>query len=77
MAQPVVGRIRTLQRWKSNDGLVAADRRSHAARPRPAHALTACERAQVLALANAPRFAGMPPARIVPMLADEGRYVAS
>jgi transposase InsO family protein len=31
----------------------------------------------VLALANAPRFADMPPARIVPMLADEGRYVAS
>ncbi|MBK7848707.1 MAG: IS3 family transposase, partial [Zoogloea sp.] len=31
----------------------------------------------MLALANAPRFAAVPPARIVPMLADEGVYLAS
>jgi transposase InsO family protein len=30
-----------------------------------------------VALANEPRFADMPPARIVPALADEGVYVAS
>lgn len=35
------------------------------------------ERAQVLAVANEPRFAALPPARIVPMLADEGVYLAS
>jgi len=35
------------------------------------------ERAAVLAAANEPRFADMPPARIVPMLADEGIYLAS
>lgn len=29
------------------------------------------------AVANEPRFADMPPARIVPMLADEGVYLAS
>jgi len=46
-------------------------------RPAPAHALTAPEREAVLAAANEPRFAGMPPARIVPMLADEGVYLAS
>jgi len=28
-------------------------------------------------VANEPRFAAMPPARIVPMLADEGVYIAS
>jgi transposase InsO family protein len=31
----------------------------------------------VLAVANEPRFAAVPPARIVPMLADEGVYLAS
>lgn len=28
-------------------------------------------------MANEPRFAELPPARIVPALADEGRYLAS
>lgn len=31
----------------------------------------------MLHVANEPRFADMPPARIVPMLADEGVYIAS
>jgi len=31
----------------------------------------------VLRVANEPRFADMPPARILPMLADEGVYIAS
>ena len=35
------------------------------------------ERAQLLCVANEPRFAAVPPARIVPMLADEGVYLAS
>ena len=43
----------------------------------PAHALSPAERAAVLRVANEPRFADVPPARIVPMLADEGVYLAS
>ena len=43
----------------------------------PGHALSELERAHLLAVANAPRFASVPPARIVPMLADEGIYLAS
>jgi putative transposase len=43
----------------------------------PSHALTHDERAQLLAVANQPRFASVPPARIAPMLADEGVYLAS
>ncbi len=35
--------VRTLQRWKANDGLVAGDRRPGAHRPTPAHALSAEE----------------------------------
>lgn len=69
--------VRTLQRWKAQDGLGKGDRRPDAERPVPAHALTPQERAAVLQVANEPRFADMPPARIVPMLADEGIYLAS
>jgi putative transposase len=46
-------------------------------RPVPAHALRAAERAEVLRVANEPRFANVLPARIVPILGDEGVYVAS
>mgnify|MGYP000504080617 CR=1 FL=1 len=45
--------------------------------PTPAHALSPTERAEVLRVANEPRFADVPPARIVPRLADEGVYLAS
>lgn len=69
--------LRTLQRWKAGDGLVLGDKRPEAIRRQPAHALTDNERAAILAIANEPRFAESPPARIVPVLADEGVYVAS
>lgn len=68
---------RSLQRWKARQGLVKGDGRPQAVRPVPDHALTPAEREQILCVANEPRFADMPPARIVPMLADEGRYIAS
>lgn len=69
--------LRTLQRWKAANGLVNGDRRPHAVRPVPSHALSEAERAHLLTVANEPRFAAVPPARIVPMLADEGVYLAS
>ena len=71
--------VRTLPRWRSNaaGSCIGADRRPDAVRPVPAHALTQAERQEILRVANEPRFADMPPARIVPMLADEGRYIAS
>lgn len=69
--------IRTLQRWNAGAGLVTRDGRPQAVRPIPSHALTQAEREQVLRVANEPRFADLPPARIVPMLADEGVYIAS
>lgn len=69
--------LRTLQRWQAHAGLTAGDGRPQAVRPTPSHALTPDERAQLLAVANQPRFASVPPARIVPMLADEGVYLAS
>jgi len=69
--------VRTFQRWRDEDGQVRADRRPEAVRPQPAHALSEAERARIVELANEPRFASTPPARIVPALADEGVYVAS
>ena len=68
---------RTLRRWKAGDGLYRGDRRPDAERPVPSHALSEAERAQIVAVANEPRFAETPPARIVPALADEGIYIAS
>jgi transposase InsO family protein len=68
---------RTLHRWQAGDGLARGDRRPHADRQVPSHALSAAERARIIAVANEPRFAETPPARIVPALADEGIYIAS
>ncbi len=69
--------VRTLQRWRTGQGLVAGDGRPAAVRPTPTHALSAAERQEIVAVANEPRFADMPAARIVPALADEGLYLAS
>ncbi len=69
--------LRTLQRWKAHEGLVSGDGRPQAVRPTPSHALSEIERARLLRVANEPRFCAVPPARIVPMLADEGLYLAS
>jgi putative transposase len=66
---------RTLRRWKSGNGL--GDRRPDADRPVPSHALSEAEQARIIEIANEPRFASTPPARIVPALADEGVYIAS
>jgi transposase InsO family protein len=69
--------VRTLQRWKAGGSLAQGDRRPDADRPIPSHALSEAERARIIELANEPRFADTPPARIVPALADEGIYIAS
>ena len=74
---------RTLQRWNTRNanghksGLESGDGRPQALRPTPSHALSELERAQLIEVANEPRFAAIAPARIVPMLADEGVYLAS
>lgn len=68
---------RTLQRWNAQEGLTKGDGRPAALRPTPSHALSADERAKLLSVANETRFCAVPPARIVPMLADEGVYLAS
>ena len=68
---------RTGPRWRAGEGLTRGDRHPDAARPASSHALTEAERARIVAVANQTCFAGTPPARIVPALADEGVYVGS
>ena len=68
---------RTWQRWQDADGMVVADARPQAECATPAHALSPAEREHLVAIANEPRFADLPPAQIVPRLADEGIYLAS
>jgi putative transposase len=69
--------VRTLPRWKSNNGVSRGDRRPDAERQAPSHALSQVERELIVAVANEARFADTPPARIVPALADDGIYIAS
>lgn len=68
--------LRTVQRW-TRDGGVTEDRRPSAERPTPPNALSAAERAEVLAVCNSPEHASLPPSQIVPRLADRGIYLAS
>ena len=68
--------IRTFERWYQC-GEVQPDRRPLAMRSEPAHKLTPQERQRILDTCHEPRFADLPPAQIVPQLADEGIYVAS
>ena len=68
--------VRTLQRWMKG-GNVKEDARKDAIRPVPANKLSENERAEVLKIANAARYRSIPPAQIVPDLADQGIYIAS
>ena len=68
--------VRTLERWR-RDGEIRPDGRPEAERPAPVHKLSEKERQRILQLCHEPRFADLPPAQIVPRLADEGEYVAS
>ncbi|WP_259220277.1 IS3 family transposase [Serratia sp. BIGb0234] len=65
--------LRTLQRWRTKPD----DRRATSPRPVPKNTLSVEEELQVLAICHEPRFASLPPAQIVPILADENRYIAS
>ena len=68
---------RTLQRWSTKEALATGDKRPSADRPPPASKLSDDEKATILKIANRPEYAALPPTRIVPMLADEGTYIAS
>jgi putative transposase len=64
--------IRTLQRWVTfeTDG-------RHGPNREPANRLSDAERRNIVAVATSPEFRDKPPTQIVPLLADEGRYIGS
>jgi len=67
-----------LQRWQENEGEVKADGRQAAALLRtPANRLVEDERQRILEVIKRPEFASKPPSQIVPILADQGEYLAS
>jgi putative transposase len=65
---------RSLERWRNEPD--AEDRRK-GPKARPAHALTPEERDNIVALATSPKYRNMSIRQVVPLLADQGIYVAS
>ena len=68
---------RTVQRWRQGDKVKTDGRKAGAQGRVPANKLADGERDEILATANTPQFAHLPPSQIVPLLADEGRFLAS
>jgi transposase InsO family protein len=68
--------VRTYQRW-TREGGVERDARPEAERPPPANRLSEAERERILEVCNQPEYSHLPPSQIVPMLADQGEYIAS
>lgn len=64
---------RTVERWRAG----AEEDLRRGPNTSPANKLTEKERREVLTTVNEPRFRNRSPNEIVPMLADEGRYLAS
>jgi transposase InsO family protein len=71
----VIGiQMRTYQRWGKD--MNKGDGR-HGERKKPANTLSEEEIALIIAIATAARFRDLAPSQIVPILAEEGTYVAS
>ena len=66
--------VRTLERWRLKPD--SDDQRKGPLQP-SAHALSAEEREQVVELATSPKYRNISVRQIVPLLADDGVYVAS
>lgn len=65
---------KTFQRWVKPDN--QRDGRLDAKHV-PKNKLTELERQRIIKVSNEPSYADLPPSKIVPKLADEGRYLAS
>lgn len=65
---------KTFQRWRQlNDRKDGRIEPSHT----PANKLSEYERRLIISTANEEKYRALPPNKIVPLLADEGRYIAS
>lgn len=68
--------VRTYERW-TQDGSVNEDQRPLIERSTPQNKLSEKERKEIIKVTNSPVFADLPPCSIVPLLADQGMYIAS
>jgi putative transposase len=64
---------RTVERWRGG----AVEDARHGPNTQPANMLSAKERARVIATMNLPEHRDLSPHQVVPLLADQGRYLAS
>lgn len=72
-AMAIIGlSVRCIMRWRDDD----IDRRTVRIQA-PRNAFSEAEVAQVLDTVNSAPFANLPPTQIVPILADQGRYIGS
>lgn len=67
---------RTLQRWQKKTTAEIEDKRPHAERI-PANKLSKEEKQTILDICNSQAYGSLPPSQIIPMLCDQGTYVAS
>jgi transposase InsO family protein len=65
---------RTVQRWRTQG--IGEDRRTGLRRP-PANKLSVLEERRILELVTAPEYRDLSPQQLVPILADDGTYLAS
>ena len=68
--------VKTYRRWCSA-GADDMDGRTRAEGPPPANKLSDEERQAIVNVCHEPACQSLPPSQIVPLLADEGRYLAS
>lgn len=68
--------VRTYQRWVA-EGDIKVDQRPHAQRPVPKNKLSEEEQLEILDVVNQVPYAYLPPSQFVPLLAEQGRYIAS
>jgi len=66
--------MRTIERWQNRDNFI--DKRTTAVHV-PLNKLTNEERDMIINIANTKKYCDLPPSKIVPILADEGVYIAS
>jgi putative transposase len=65
---------KTIERWRKNPDKVDGRKGAEKA---VAHALTQEEKAQIMEVVNTQRFRDLPPSKNIPLLADDGIFLAS
>ena len=68
---------RTLKRWRTEGGVITQDRRPEVTPIVQPHQMTEDEENQIITTCNLLEYRSLPPSQIVPLLADQGIYLAS